>query len=170
MFYPLENEKTGEIIIGDPNYDESRLLFSEDNAPHTYYSKTTPLSGKKGIEFALKKGFIRKSTEAEIKKWNQERRLIDLRMAHKYSKKEGYGPPLLKVPRWSYTILTDGYVIPADTTASFIVLEGANLPLAKFGRASVSDMNTMQCYTSSPVDGCRKVREPVAKNDNIKKK
>ena len=161
MFYPLEDVKTGKITIGSPNYDSSKLIFSSKNTPESHSLKTSPYSEKKGIDYGLQKGFIRKATEEEIRKWNTERVVIDLRKYNALSDKEkkrmddylratykvdpkDQSPPLRLLSK-AYTVLVDDYSIPAGIYAKYIVPEGTQAPKGKRGKAIIYDMNTMEC-------------------------
>tara|TARA_R110001592_G_scaffold3525_1_gene19705 strand:+ start:2763 stop:4430 length:1668 start_codon:yes stop_codon:yes gene_type:complete len=163
-FFPPQNSELGEIVIGSKGFDHTKLIYSKENSPEQHYLSTAPYSGKKGLEHALQSKLIRKATEEEVKRWNDERYKIDLKLSKKYKKLEGFGPPILKLSTNAYTIIDENFTIPHDVSASFIVLEHKKIPKGPYGKSGIYDLNTLKCITSSPFHACQKARYPIKKN------
>ena len=66
LVYPAKN---GEVVIGDPVPAREKLITSESNSPESFHDTTAPIAGPAGLEDAVRKGFLRKATEADADAW-----------------------------------------------------------------------------------------------------
>jgi uncharacterized protein YecT (DUF1311 family) len=61
--------KNGKAVVGDPVPAGEKLITSESNPPELFYDKTAPRAGRAGIKDAVRKGVLRKATDADADAW-----------------------------------------------------------------------------------------------------
>jgi hypothetical protein len=126
------------------------FVTSKDFPPESYHDKTAPLAGSAGIEDAIKKGILRKATNADMDAWIK---------ATEKTKPPKDTPPVAgqgvtktrKSPfRYGDTyVVLRAFVYPAGLYGlppiHFIISKGVPMPKGKSGPASVYDFNTLTC-------------------------
>ena len=61
--------KAGNLSIGEEVPEGIKLIISESTLPEFFYDKTAPLAGPAGLEDAIRKGLLRKATDADVDAW-----------------------------------------------------------------------------------------------------
>jgi hypothetical protein len=148
----------GRLLVGDPLQAGTRLVTSSAITPESFHDKDAPLPGIAGLEDAVRKGFLRKATQADAKAW------IDAfvpAMAQRLSQRDhppvaGEKPP--PQPQPSMPSTRNAYVVlkpfayppllggPEEEAATIFIPKGQPNPSGPWGsRSQVFDFNTLTC-------------------------
>ena len=141
--------KDGTVVVGDPPTPEMTLITAKDSPPESYFDKSAPLAGPAGIEDALRKGLLRKATQADAEDWINA---IEQACPKDIPPIASQGSPM---PRKSSFPPADAYVVLQDFTypaglygahsVSFIIPKGVPIPKGNPGHSRVYDFNTLKC-------------------------
>lgn len=146
LVYPAKN---GDVVIGDPVPAGVKLITSESNPPESFLDTTAPIAGPAGLEDAVRKGLLRKATEADADAW------VDA--------VDAYGPdrdvPLIagkgrpKPPRphtWDAYVVLKPFSYPAGLygghLANLFIPEGVPQPKGEPGHSFVYNFNHLKAY------------------------
>ncbi len=146
LVYPAKN---GEVVIGDPVPAREKLITSESNSPESFHDTTAPIAGPAGLEDAVRKGFLRKATEADADAW------VDALIANGPDRDvpliAGKGRP--KPPRphtWDAYVVLKPFSYPAGLygghLANLFVPEGVPQPKGDPGHSFVYNFNHLKAY------------------------
>jgi uncharacterized protein len=140
--------KNGEIVIGDAVPKGSKLITSQLVTPESFFDKTEPLAGPAGLEQAVRKGLIRKATDADADAW------VNAETKNKHHKSS---PPIAgeKAPKAKRPANINAYVILKPFTypaglyggnlATFFIPKGVPQPKGNPGHSTVYDFNKLTC-------------------------
>jgi hypothetical protein len=138
----------GQADIGKPMPPGATLVRSRDVTPESFHDKNAPLAGEAGLEDAVRKGLLRKATEADAEAWaeaviqNSPQRDIPPVAGQERSKRHQ-----LRIDK-GYVVLKP-FVYPAGLngahSARFIIPKGAPKPTGNPGHSTVYDFNTLNC-------------------------
>jgi hypothetical protein len=154
MVYPAIK---GQADVGKPMPPGAILVRSRDVTPESFYDKNAPLAGEAGLEDAVRKGLLRKATEADAEAWaeaviqNSPQR--DIPPVAGQERPKRHQLPIDK----GYVVLKP-FVYPAGLngahSARFIIPKGAPKPTGNPGHSTVYDFNTLNC--EGPACGARR--------------
>ena len=146
MVFPAVN---GQVVVGRPMGSGDKLVRSGDITPESFYDKNAPLAGPEGLVDAVRRGLLRKATEADAESWLN---------AVRQSSPPRDLPPVAgdALPKRRKLSFHDGYVVlkpfvfPVGLygahSASFFVLKGIPFPTGNPGHSTVYDFNTLKCH------------------------
>lgn len=132
----------GGLRIGEPVANGERLVSSRDILLEQILSKTTPLSGEEGLQYAIAKGLIRLATEEDKKDWIKRRALLQPPQDPTQPWKDGSIPLQTKE---SYVILKPFQIPKGVGVQVFFLAENVPAPEGNLGHAVLYDFNDMSC-------------------------
>ncbi len=139
--------ENGKVVVGDPIPGNLKLIVSQDTTPESFYDKSAPVAGLAGIEDAIKKGFLRNATLADLDAW--------------YAAIDQAAPPALNQglpkPRMSSTfrkyVVLKRFTYPpglyGGNSVSFLIPKGVPRPEGNPGHSTVYDLNGPSCQGAS---------------------
>ncbi len=151
LFFPIGY--SGEVVVGEGNYDKSSLLKQTGATIDSFKLKNTPLAGQAGLDDAIKKGIIRKATAEDVKAYRDKLIEKERKNPSKDLPPIAGGDSIEKSAGMissynAYVVLKD-FTFPAGlygaNSATFLVLEGVNPPTGNAGHSKVYDFNRLTC-------------------------
>ena len=150
--FPAEN---GQVVIGEPLQPGIRLITSPEVTPESFYDREALMAGSAGLEEAVRKGLLRKATDADADAWMAA--VTKKSPPQDVPSATGKGTP--KLPRW---LMHNAYVVLKPFTyptglygarsATFIIPKGIPQPDGNPGHSTIYDFNTLTCQGSA--EGC----------------
>ena len=155
--FPAEK---GQVVIGEPLQLGTRLITSPEVTPESFYDREALMAGPAGLEEAVRKGFLRKSTDADADAWvtavtkNSPPQNVPSAAGKNIPKPPG--PP----KRGAYVVLKS-FTYPTGLyggySADFIIPKGIPQPDGNPGHSTIYDFNTLTCQGSA--EGCPFTKE-----------
>lgn len=146
LVYP--GDKKGRIVVGDPLTGSEKLITSAATPPESFRDVNAPLAGEAGLEEAVAKGILRRSTQEDHNRWVEQ-------MAIKETDRDippiaGQGRPKPRAPRvFNAFVILKPFTFPSGLygghSATFFIEKGGPLPLGDKGHCTIYDFNTMTC-------------------------
>lgn len=146
LVYP--GDKKGRIVVGDPLTNAEKLLTSATTPPESFRDVNAPLAGEAGLEEAVTKGILRRSTQEDRNRWVEQ-------MAIKEVDRDippiaGQGRPKPRAPRmFNAFVVLKPFTFPSGLygghSASFFLEKGVPFPQGDKGHCTIYDFNTMTC-------------------------
>lgn len=140
--------KDGAVVVGEPLSNDVKLVTSPQTPPESYLDKTAPMAGPAGLEDAVRRGLIRKATNADADAWVSA--LMEANPNRDVPPIAGQGkptPPRPSIAR-AYVVLKE-FVYPAGlyggNSATFFIPKGVPMPIGDPGHSAVYDFNTVRC-------------------------
>lgn len=144
LVYPAQE---GKLVLGEPITKELSLITSSEMTPQAYEDRSAPLAGAKGIDNALRRGLIRRATDADAVAW------VDA--VAKASPKRDIPPvagnAAMQSQRISKPELQDTYVVLKKFTypsglfgahsVNFLIPKGVSKPEGNPGHCTIYDFN-----------------------------
>jgi hypothetical protein len=140
--------KAGNLSIGEEAPEGTTLITSESTHPEFFYDKTAPLAGPAGLEDAIRKGLLRKATDADVDAW------VNAVVASTSNRDvppiagQGRPKPLRPSTFNAYVVLTP-FTYPSGlyggNLATFFIPKGIPRPTGNSGHSSVYDFNRLNC-------------------------
>ena len=153
--------QNGKALIGKPLTDEVKLETAEEFKIEKFIDPNKPLAGQEGVRQAVNKGFLRKATGDDYKKWLVQYARRQNLAADKIE--EGIKNGNIKFeypPHNAYVILSPDFIMPAGlyggNSSDFIVPEDMPLPQGPRSHAVFYLLKDGTCIGSHP--GCGRKR------------
>lgn len=138
----------GKVVVGESIQNDTKLITSPETTPISFYDKDAPMAGPAGLENGVRKGLLRKATDADADAWADA--VMQISPQRDIPPVSGSGIP--KPPR---PIMHNAYVVlkpftyPAGLygghSATFIIPKGIPRPSGNPGHSAVYDLNTLSC-------------------------
>jgi hypothetical protein len=146
MVFPGDN--SGSLVIGEPITSQTRLQTSGAVTPGSFRNTSAPLAGQAGLDEAVRKGLIRRATEADINAWTAA---VAAKSDNPPVAGQFKGPPArssLLTIRPSYVVIKN-FSYPSGLhgahAVSFFIPRGVPIPTGEAGHSNVYDFNSLQC-------------------------
>jgi hypothetical protein len=139
--------RDGMVAVGDPLAPDASLVTDRAaRAPESFRLPDSQLSGPAGLEQAVRQGFLRPATQADLEAWFA---------ALQTSARRGDVPPIAGgAPRRhlgmirGYVVL-EAYTLPPGmygaNSATFFVPKGVPRPQGSLGHSTMYDFNLLAC-------------------------
>jgi hypothetical protein len=140
--------KAGIIAIGDAVLAGTKLVTSASTPPEAFYDKTAPMAGPAGLEDAVRKGLLRKATDADIDAWVNA--VVASTPSRDLPPIAGEGRPKPQRPgTYNAYVVLKPFTYPAGlyggNSATFFIPNGIPKPNGNAGHSSVYDFNRLNC-------------------------
>lgn len=148
--------KNGQVTIGEPLQPGIKLVTSPEVTPESFYNKNAPVAGPAGLEEAVRKGILRKATNADADAWVDA--VIQNSPQRDIPPIAGKGIPKPPRPHMhnAYVVLKS-FTYPAGlyggNSATFFIPKGVPRPSGNPGHSTVYDLDTLSCQGTDP--SCR---------------
>jgi len=136
--------KNGQIVVGDAIPKGSTVVSSGSITPESFHDKTAPLAGDAALEDAVRKGLLRKATEADLDAW------VDAVVSHTPPRDvppiAGVGQPKPRRPMaYNAYVVLKPFTYPAGLNlANFLIPKGVPRPKGDSWGSNVYDFNTLK--------------------------
>jgi uncharacterized protein YecT (DUF1311 family) len=143
--------KNGKAVVGDPVPAGEKLITSDSNPPESFYDKIAPRPGRAGLKDAVRKGLLRKATDADADAW------VNAEIANAPKPDPQIAGQRRAMPRRpgihnTYVVLKPFTFPPGlgSGTAAFFIPKGVPLPQGNRGPVSVLDFNKFKIEPPEP--------------------
>lgn len=144
MLYPA---REGKVVVGDPLASGDALVTDRSaRTPESFRRADAQLAGPAGLERAVRDGYLRPATQADVDAWFS---------ALRASPRRDDVPPVAGGAPHPRITMIRGYVVMRPYTlppglygvnsATFFVPRGVPRPLGSLGHSTLYDFNTLAC-------------------------
>lgn len=138
--------KDGKVLIGNEPVEGTKILTSPETPPESFYDNNALPAGQAGLDLAIQRGLIRKTTQSDIDAWQAKEREITPKIELPPVAGKNTPEPVIRLDVDSYVILKP-FELPSGlpSLSKFFVPVDVPMPTGQRQHVIVYDLNTGKC-------------------------